>query len=221
MSFGAAGKSACATAEHLNPGEIHVWRIELDTIAEVSLPPPLPDETERAARFARPELQHRYLQSHRALRAILNSVTGGVVRIAVAANGKPWLPDAPEWKFNLSHSRGLALAAVARNVEVGVDVEYLRPQRDWEAIVERFFPPSAAAEFFAAPEADRERQFFRLWTRLEARWKALGVGLHGASQEIEGAWTIADLDLGRDIAGAVAAPAEGMRVVMRNFGDKA
>jgi len=203
----------------MNPGEIHVWRIELDTIAEVSLPPPLPDETERAGRFAKAELRDRYLQSHRALRAILSSVTGAAPRIAVAANGKPWLPDTPQWRFNLSHSRGLALAAVARDVEVGVDVEYLRAERDWEAIVERFFPASAAAEFFAGAEEDRGRQFFRLWTRLEAMWKALGVGLQGASQEIEGAWTIAELELGAGIAGAVAAPAEGLRVVMRDFGE--
>jgi 4'-phosphopantetheinyl transferase len=201
--------------------DLHVWRIDLDTIADDRLPSPTLEDAERAARFATPDLRRRYLRSHSALRAILRGILGADPRLAVDANGKPWLPDFPGCKFNLSHSRDLALVAVADGVEVGIDVEYIRPNRDAAAIVERFFPPSAAAEFFDAPEADRERQFFRLWTRLEAMWKALGVGLHGAGQEMDGPWSVIELDLGDGIAGAVAARVEEARLTMRNFGDTA
>jgi len=203
----------------IGPGEMHVWRVELDTIAEERLPALSPEEAEQAARFSNSELRRRYLRAHRALRSILRNVLGNQPRIAIATNGKPWLPDAPEWRFNLSHSRGLALIGVARGVDVGVDVEYIRPLKDWDNIVERFFPASAAAEYFAAPEIDRGREFFRLWTRLEATWKASGVGLHGAGQEIAGPWTVVELDLGTGIAGAAAAQAEESQVVMRHFGE--
>jgi 4'-phosphopantetheinyl transferase len=196
-----------------------VWRIQLDTVAEDQVADPVPEDAERAARFATADLRRRYLRSHGALRAILREVSGCEPRIAVADNGKPWMPNSPHWRFNLSHSRDLALVAVARDVEVGVDVEYIRPNRDQQAIVERFFPPSAATEFFASPEADRERQFFRQWTRLEAMWKALGVGLHGASQEMDGPWTVVQLELGDEIAGAVAACAADLPVSLRNFGE--
>ncbi|HUA61483.1 MAG TPA: 4'-phosphopantetheinyl transferase superfamily protein [Verrucomicrobiae bacterium] len=198
---------------------LHVWRIQLDTIAEDVLPAPTPEESARAARFATPDLRRRYLRSHGALRAILRGVLGADPNIAIAGNGKPWLPDAPHWNFNLSHSQDLALVAVARGVEVGVDVEYVRPNRDAAAIVERFFPPSAAAEFFAVPEGDREREFFRLWTRLEAMWKALGVGLQGAGQEFDGPWTVEELRLGEGISAAVAARAEDVSVAIKNFGE--
>jgi 4'-phosphopantetheinyl transferase len=203
----------------LNPGELHVWRIDLDTVSDSMLPPPEPAEAERAARFATAELGRRYLRSHGAVRAILRGELGRVPRIAVAESGKPWLPDTPRWRFNLSHSRATALVAVALDVDVGVDVEWIRPHRDWDAIAERFFPPSEAAAFLASPAADRDREFFRRWTRLEAMWKALGVGLRGAGSEVEGCWTVEELDLGEGVAAAVAAPVEGMRVVMQAYGD--
>src|SRR5208283_6049638 len=156
---------------------------------------------------------------HGALRAILRGEVRCDPRIAATESGKPWLPDTPRWRFNLSHSRGTALVAVALDVEVGVDVEWIRTHRDWEAIVERFFPPSEAAAFLAGPGDAREREFFRRWTRLEAMWKALGVGLRGAGSELEGRWTVEELNLGEGVAAAVAAPAEGLRVVMHAFGD--
>jgi 4'-phosphopantetheinyl transferase len=203
----------------VNPGELHVWRIELDRAIDELLPPPEPREAERAARFATEEMRRRYLRSHGAMRAILRSQLGSDPRIGVTEGGKPWLPETPRWKFNLSHSRGTALVAVAMDVEVGVDVEWVRTHRDWEAIAERFFPPSASEAFLAVPDDAKEREFFRFWTRLEAMWKALGVGLNGAGREMEGQWTVENLDLGDGIAGAVAAPAEGLRVVMHNFGE--
>jgi hypothetical protein len=51
-------------------------------------------------------------------------------------------------------------------------------------------------------------------------WKALGVGLRGAGRELDGPWSVQELDLGEGVAAAVAAPAEGLRVAMRNFGDE-
>jgi len=199
----------------MNPGELHVWHIELDTLPDDWLPPPHPADAERAARFAHPDLRRRYLRSHGVMREILRREVGVETRIAPGQNGKPWLPAAPSWKFNLSHSRGTALVAVARDVEVGVDVEWIRPQRDAQSIAERFFPPSEAEAFLATPEPERARDFFRRWTRLEAMWKALGVGLHGAGREIEGSWTVEELHLGEALAAAVAAPEAGLRVVLR------
>jgi len=203
----------------VNPGHIHVWRIQLDSAREALWPPPEPAEAERAARFATAAMSRRYLRSHGALRAILRAELGCDPRIAIADGGKPWLPANPRWRFNLSHSRETALVAVSLDVEVGVDVEWCRPHPSCEAIASRFFPPSEAAAFLATPGDRREREFFRYWSRLEARWKALGVGIRGAGRELDGPWTVEDLDLGEAVAAAVAAPAPGMRVVMHGFGD--
>jgi 4'-phosphopantetheinyl transferase len=194
----------------LNPGEVHVWRVRLDA---VETPPPTQGEAARSARFHTPELRRRYLRSHGALRAILGRHTDVRLDFAVAEAGKPYLPAAPRLKFNLSHSREMALVAVALDVEVGVDVEWIRPMPDYVALAERFFPPSEAAGL------TDERDFFHRWTRIEAVLKARGVGIYAAGTEIAGDWTIQEIDVGPDSFASVAVPQLAMQVLVHDFGD--
>lgn len=188
----------------MKAGELHVWIVRLDRPQAL---PPTQEESARAARFKVAEKQREFLRSHAALRAIL-----GTSDFALADAGKPYLPASPSVKFNLSHSGERALVAVALDVEVGVDVEQIRPMPEWQGIAERFFPPSEAAEL--AGESD----FFRRWTRIEAVLKARGVGLYGAGAEAEGEWTVAPIDLGPDYSAAVAAPRGGMKIMLHEFG---
>jgi 4'-phosphopantetheinyl transferase len=202
----------------LNPGELHVWRMRLDTLDEEALVPATLDEKARAARFHSEEVRARYLRSHRALRSILAGITSAPLDFALAENGKPFLPAAPEIHFNLSRSRGMALAGVALGVEVGVDIELLRPVPEHAAIAGRFFPPSEAEALAAIPEPERERDFFRRWTRIEAMLKARGIGLYGAGAELGGEWTVCEIDAGGGFAAAATAAGEGMRVMVHDFG---
>ena len=50
-------------------------------------------------------------------------MTDAPLEFAAHGKGKPYLASAPEIRFNLSHSREMALVAVARDVEIGVDIE--------------------------------------------------------------------------------------------------
>jgi 4'-phosphopantetheinyl transferase len=193
----------------MNPGEVHVWRVRLDA---VETGPPTPGETARAARFRTPDQQRHYLRSHGALRAILGRETTARLDFAVGEAGKPYLPAAPHLKFNLAHSREMALVAVALEVEVGVDVEAIRPMPDYVALAERFFPPSEAAE------VTDERDFFRRWTRIEAALKARGVGIYAAGTELAGEWTIEEIDVGPEYFATVAVPQAGVQVLVHDFG---
>ncbi|MGA3096657.1 MAG: 4'-phosphopantetheinyl transferase superfamily protein [Bryobacteraceae bacterium] len=204
----------------LSPGELHVWRVRLDMLDEDALIPAAPSEVARAARFHSAEVRTRYLRSHRALRSILAGITSAPLDFAMAENGKPFLAAAPEIHFNLSHSRDMALVGVALGVEVGVDIELLRPIPEHAAIAERFFPPSEAEALAAVPEAKRERDFFRRWTRIEAMLKARGTGLYGAGAELGGEWTVCEIDAGSGFAAAAAALVEGMRVMVHDFGGR-
>ena len=149
--------------------------------------------------------------AHDSLAELLRWETGAPPRFASGERGKPYLPDFPWLRFNLSHTKGLALAALALEMEVGVDVERIRPMRDHAAIAERFFP---AGEAYGIED---EREFFRRWTRLEAICKALGLGLTGIGLPLEGAWTIEEIDAGADYAAAVAAPSAGIPVILHEF----
>ena len=204
----------------MNSGELHVWLIHVDKLREDDLSPASFDEIDRAARFQSGVLQRRFLRSHRALRSILASLTCHELAFGSGINGKPYLLAAPDLKFNLSRSKGMAAVAASLEIDVGVDIERLRPLTDYLGIAERFLPPSAAAEFAAVFQPDPEREFFRRWTRTEAVLKATGEGLMGAGREVEGEWTVQELDAGAEYAAAVAAPRAGLSVVLHSFAEE-
>src|SRR5919199_1621700 len=80
-------------------------------------------------------------------------------------------------RFNVSHSHGLALYAITRDREVGVDVERIRPEVAQEKIAERFFSPREVTVLRALPTPLQATAFFACWTRKEAYIKATGDGL--------------------------------------------
>ena len=93
-------------------------------------------------------------------------------------HGKPELAE-PEGdlRFNLSHSGGLAIVAVACGFDVGVDVERIKPRRNLLRLADRALPPVAAGAVRDAHPADRLAAFHQAWVRHEARVKCAGVGL--------------------------------------------
>ena len=80
-------------------------------------------------------------------------------------------------RFNLSHSGELALVAVSRNVELGVDVEQIKPDFAGLEIARRFFSPQECAKLECVLPNARADAFFDCWTRKEAYIKARGGGL--------------------------------------------
>ncbi len=166
----------------LPAGEVHVWQLELD--------PRRP----RASRQELREVLARYLDE-RAEAIELNEDERGKPRLA---QGRPPL------HFNLSHSGALVLVAVSRDREVGVDVERVKPERDFAAIAERALAAEDAMAVREAAESERAAVFYERWTRHEARLKCLGLGLGSApsrSPEV----TVATLPIDPGYAAALAA----------------
>ncbi len=193
----------------LNPGEVHVWRVRLNR-GDAS--PPTAAEAAHAARLATPPLRRRYLRAHATLRDILGSVTTAPLDFALREKGKPYLAAAPEIRFNLAHSREVALVAVALDVEVGVDIERVRPLTEYAAIAQRYFP-----EGYTVPTSVRE--FFRHWTRFEALLKAHGAGLYGAGATPPGVWSVTEIDAGPRFTAALAVEGPLPMVIMHQYGD--
>lgn len=166
------------------PGEVHVWRIELDCAATsaaalrgtLSL-----EEEQRAARFRSVELCERWTVARGALRCILAAYARcepGVLVFRAGPHGKPALTwPVEDIPFNLSHTGGLALVAIAGIGRVGVDAEAVRSEIEVEDLSRRFFAPAEAAEILALSPDARLAAFFNCWTRKEAFVKALGDGL--------------------------------------------
>jgi len=174
--------NASAGCYSLEKSVTHVWCAELDLGGmelerlNVSLSD---DEQTRAGRFLREQDRTRFIAARGQLRAILGRyLNQDPHKLVFSYNqyGKPALNKNPLC-FNLSHSQGLALYALTLERDVGVDIEFIRPVKQMEAIVKRFFSQKEQEEFSSIPEADRKRAFFACWTRKEAFIKALGRGM--------------------------------------------
>jgi 4'-phosphopantetheinyl transferase len=165
--------------------EVHLWCASLDLPPETSarLYATLSsDERKRRARFRFKRDQRRFVAAHGALRDVLGrylQAPPGCISYRYNAFGKPEL--SPEFggrlKFNLSHSAGLALIAIAADSSVGVDLETIRAQSDYAEIARSFFSAAEVEQLIALPSHPCAEAFFSCWTKKEAYVKACGDGL--------------------------------------------
>src|SRR5215475_16166597 len=121
--------------DELDEDEAHVWRASLDQPADMiaKLAPLLSqDERQRAGRFYRPTDRRRFIAGRGILRKIISSyltLAPDEVRFVYNKYGKPFISEDQNCgalSFNLSHSSGMALYAVAVGRRVGIDIEYVR-----------------------------------------------------------------------------------------------
>lgn len=101
------------------------------------------------------------------------------VRFDDDVHGKPHLAGAHRdaLQFSWSHGGDLALVALARGVDVGVDVERTATRTRALELAQRFFDPDEAVALAAHTDAARNAAFLRLWCVKEAVLKALGRGI--------------------------------------------
>ena len=219
-----------------------MWHGTLDANPEAVMP--AEEARARAMRSAR--RRHEFLVCRGALRRILAGVLDVdplAIAILEGAHGKPRLatgpagpPRPPAVGFNLSHSGGRFVVAVALGMDPGVDVERVRPRRNLERLARRFFSPSERRAVGTAP--DPLGAFFRVWARKEAVIKADGRGVsigldrfdvtagepaallearwEGAAPDEASHWSLHALKSGPDHAAAVAVRSRSAEVVVRS-----
>lgn len=126
------------------------------------------------------EMQNRYVEIHAKKRLALSELLKckpEALVFAAGANGKPYLPDYPDWTFNLSHSGDYFALAVAPQCRLGIDLEAARSRLNLAGIVMKCFAAEEIAYWEALPEEERISAFYRFWTRKEAFVKAIGRGI--------------------------------------------
>ena len=184
-------------------------------------------EQERARSMAAAPAK-QFVSARALLRRLLaaylpNSPAG--IEIAYGPHGKPFLVGTASQAgihFNLSHTADIASIAIGR-APLGIDIESLRDLSHSEALAARLFAPSEVRALGRAPASQQRRTFFAYWTCKEACVKARGGGIAQgmASIEVEinaqgeaallgsdgmhdPGWTLRQLPLGENLAGAVA-----------------
>ena len=166
----------------LQPGEVHIWSLNLDHPKYGDdLPGVLSaDEIARGQRFHLDLHRRRFLIGRAALRHLLSAyaeTAPQALEFAANACGKPSIsnPAGSTLRFNFSHSNGAALLAVTRHHEVGVDIEKIQPAPDLLAMARTFFAAGEYAALLELPKQNRPAAFYHFWTAKEAYVKATYV----------------------------------------------
>ncbi len=173
--------------EGLPPGQVDVWYVYQDKANRPELLDAyrglLTGEEQTAVnRFRFPHLQLQALVARALQRWVLSKyapVAPGEWRFGKAAHGKPFV-QAPQVKapaFNLSHSGGMIVCAVANARRIGVDVEDVNRDSASKGLAERYFAPAEADDVKRLSGDAMRNRFFRYWTLKEAYIKADGRGL--------------------------------------------
>jgi 4'-phosphopantetheinyl transferase len=183
----AGGWAEAPRAPQLEAAEAHVWRASLRQSGEmlrVLSATLAPDEQARAERFYFRKDRESFVIARGVLRDILGrylNTAPARIRFSYGAYGKPVLtPEtggAHALRFNLSHAHEVVCYAIAREREVGVDVEWMRDDIACLELAERFFSLAEVATLHRLPPDQLRRSFFNCWTRKEAYIKARGEGL--------------------------------------------
>jgi 4'-phosphopantetheinyl transferase len=166
------------------PGALHLWRLSADAHGDdldTCLALLGERQRRRALGMTHAGFRERYIRAQAGLRRVLGlylDVPPRAIGFTYGPAGKPAVAQAlGVLEFNLTTTADLALIAISRGTEVGIDCEWLRPRRDLDAIARRVFTPAQVSTLLATAPADRLDYFYRAWTALEADAKADGRGL--------------------------------------------
>ena len=168
--------------------EVHAWSIALDVSPEhyeELLTTLAPNEQRLADSFRLEQPRQTFVVTRAALRTLLGAyleLEPSEIALGADGNQKPRLGAAHAasgLQFNVSHSGGLALVAVARGCAVGIDVERVRDVGGLDQIAQRYFHSSENSALRQVADGERNAAFLHCWTAKEAILKAVGTGILG------------------------------------------
>jgi 4'-phosphopantetheinyl transferase len=79
--------------------------------------------------------------------------------------------------FNVTHTDGLIMLAVGRDIAVGIDAEHVRRHESCLSIADRYFAPEEVEALRSLPQSMQLLRFLEYWTLKESYIKARGMGL--------------------------------------------
>jgi 4'-phosphopantetheinyl transferase len=116
-----------------------------------------------------------FLASRWLIRRALAEASGSGAFDCRPVPGRPDRSEQPPgWRLSLSHSAGLAGCAVSGDAPIGLDLEPIARNPQWQKVVSRWFSPPETAWLLAANDSEA---FLKVWTLKEAWLKATGRGI--------------------------------------------
>lgn len=172
-------------------GVVHVWLADLafspDQLHSISKSLSR-DEIDRAKRYRLKTDKDRFLTRHGILRILLGQylhISPEQVNLSAGKYGKPHLAgdlSNQPIEFSLAFSGSIALFAFCLNQPVGVDIERVDPNFDYQGVMSSYFSDTERRWLQSLPQPHRRSAFYLSWVRKEAYLKGIGVGFSQADQ---------------------------------------
>ncbi|MDX1527991.1 MAG: 4'-phosphopantetheinyl transferase superfamily protein [Gammaproteobacteria bacterium] len=226
----------------LSDRHVDVWRISTALEAgEIAILDAVlsPRQRARSQRMRVAEKRQQYIIAQGLTRVLLGKLLAAdpaALEFDRGPKGKPYLGGKfsdSGVQFNMTHTSHMALIAITLSREVGIDIERIRDNLQWEKLARRYFSPMEYSDYSRLPEAERLRAFFICWTRKEAVLKAIGTGLGGGLGSFDitvdpdaapalvgnrwegrfhGHWTLNPLQPGADYVATLVTERDGFKV---------
>ena len=154
-----------------------------DSVADACLAVLSPSELERHAGFRAAAAQQQFLVGRWLARTVLSRyapVAPGDWEFDSGPHGRPEIggrETASRLRFNLSHTRDLAVCVVCLEADCGVDVESPGRELAIGKLARRYLAASEIAALERAEGEERRQLFYAFWTLKEAYLKARGIGI--------------------------------------------
>lgn len=175
-----------ASPLRLEDGDVRSWHAHIDVLADGARAARAltwldPGERARHDRYHHDDDRRMFLLGRVMARALVGHALGlGPTdwRWREGPHGRPEIA-APETRvrFNLAHSAGLVVCALAAHRDVGIDVEDLARRPLQSTIVRRYCSDAEVADVEARPREQQQDRFLTYWTLKEAYLKARGLGI--------------------------------------------
>lgn len=159
---------------------IHLWCIEITPYLTYDPNHQLLNkiEFERYQAFHFEKHKKRFATSRKILRLLLGSylsIEAKKIKIDTQLRGKPYLAGDPVY-FNMSHSENYLLIGISDHLNLGVDVEVVKP-RDFLGLAKRSFSEWEYNQIKSASPGNAIDFFYQIWSQKEALIKLDGRGL--------------------------------------------
>ncbi len=170
----------------LRDNELHIWKTkisenkhDLDFCRYLLTS----EELIHANEFYFVEDRNRYIIARAILRRLIFGYTGILPNSIVfeyTEYGKPFLAaknNIQGMKFNIAHSKNAVVFAFTKNIDVGIDIEFVNKDFVIDDLVKYCCSEQEQYHLKSLPEDQRYRYFYKLWVIKEAIVKAMGLGL--------------------------------------------
>lgn len=225
----------------LSNSEVHLLNVSIDTISseiQSFIDVLSEDEVRRAAVYSLEKDRVQFIIGRGLLRIILGFYVDAnpkELRFQYNEYGKPQLSEALLYNyisFNVSHSDNEIIYAISQGRKLGVDIERICLDLEFNEVLKRFFSPKEQWIIKNSPSEKQVNTFYMIWTRKEAYCKAIGTGIVSHFERIdvtagtgeanrykvsgenieEKYWVISDISIDENYTAAVAVHGNNYRL---------